>query len=120
MAKKNDFLQRQQDKNQAYFDAGEEIGIQKMCDYLCIVLRDPVVMGRDVFGRKRMEKIFAALSKAADDYEKAFTDDKEADYLQERLDAYQKELWCEKFQPFYDRYPILKRIKYDKARKGWK
>lgn len=116
----NGYLKRRQEVNQAFLDAGEQMGMQKMWDYFQLVLRNPNVMGKDTFGAERLETIFEALKLVADEYHTAFTDDVEADYYQEKLDKQLKVVWKEKFSPFYERYPQLKQIKYDKARKGWK
>lgn len=117
---KNNYLARQKSVHQGFLDAGEQMGMQKMWDYFQLVLRDPSVMGKDTFGAERLEKIFEAMKVIADEYHIAFTDDKEADYYQEKLDKQLKEVWKDRFSPFYERYPQLKQIKYDKARKGWK
>ena len=53
---KSGYLERRQAVNQAFLDAGEQMGIQKMWDYMQIALRDPEVMGKDVLGRKRLKK----------------------------------------------------------------
>lgn len=116
---KNEFLRKRDERDQAFFDAGERIGLQKMWDFMQIALRDPDVMGKDVFGRKRMEKLFKASKALADRYHLAFTKDKEADARQEEMDALLKEIWGEDLCKFYDRYPELKKFKYDKPQKGW-
>lgn len=120
MSKPNAYLKKQEEIQQKFLDVGEEMGMQKMWDYFQIVLRNTEVMGKDTFGAKRLEKVFEAMKKAADEYHTAFTDDKEADYYQEKLDTQLKEIWGDKAVPFYERYPDLKRIKYDKGRKGWR
>lgn len=116
---KNDFQKRLRDREQAVFDAGERIGLQKMWDYLQIALRDPEVMGKDVLGRKRMEKVFRKTGELADYFCKAFSKDVEADNRQEELDALLREIWGDDLTTFYDRYPELKKFKYDKPQKGW-
>ena len=113
------YLERQQAVYQEFFDLGEQITTQKMWDYIQIVLRDPKVMGKDTFGPKRLAKLYTALKEAKDVYHIAFTADKEADYYQEKLDSRLREIWGDKTLPFYERYPDIKKIKYDKARKGW-
>lgn len=119
MKKPNSYLQKQEMLYQNFLDMGEHIGIQKMWDYLCIVLHNPKVMKKDTFGPKRLAVIFAEMQKMVDEYHVAFTNDKEADYYQEKMDAQLREIWGDKTLSFYERYPELKRIKYDKARKGW-
>ena len=119
MKKPNYFLQKQEMMYQHYLDMGEHIGIQKMWDYLSVVLHDPKVMGKDTFGPNRLSKIFVAMKEMVDEYHVAFTDDKEADYYQEKIDAHLREIWGDETLSFYERYPEIKKIKYDKARKGW-
>jgi hypothetical protein len=104
---------------QAYLDLGEKYGMQKMWDYLNIVLHDPGVMGKDTFGAERLSKIYEGMREVVNEYHVAFTDDKEADYYQEKMDAQLRGIWGEKTLSFYERYPEVKRVKYDKARKGW-
>ncbi len=117
---KNDFLQRQRQINQKWLDIGEEMGMQKMWDYVQIALRDPDVMGKNTIGKERMKKLFDRLKVLADEYHTAFTADPEADYCQERLDRQLREVWGEGFQTFFERYPYVKKMAYDKPRKEWR
>lgn len=48
---KNDFIRKRNARDQAFFDAGERIGMQKMWDYVQLCLRAPVVVGKDTFGK---------------------------------------------------------------------
>ena len=116
---KNGYLERRQALNQGFFDAGEQMGMQKMWDYIQLTLRDPKVMGKDVFGKKRLEAVYENLKVLADKYHICFTDDKEADYYQEEMDGLLKP-GCDEFYPFYERYPNMKQFRYDKSRKGWR
>ena len=52
-------------------------------------------------------------------YHIAFTDDKEADLVQEELDRHLKEVYGDDFQDFFTRYPYVKKMNYMKPRKGW-
>lgn len=117
---KNAYMEQQQAIRQKYLDVGEEMGMQKMWDYVQIALRDSEVMGKDIIGRSRMEKIFRKLTELADTFQTAFTDEIEADYEQEKLDAHLREIWGDDLSPFYERYPYLKQTKYDKPKKNWK
>lgn len=119
MKKPNAYLQRRQAEHQTYLDVGEQFGMQKMWDYIQIVLHDPEVMGKDTFGENRLCKVFEALKVVSSEYHTAFTPDKEADYYQEKLDAQLREIYGDKMLPFYERYPEMKRITYDKPKKGW-
>lgn len=115
----NAYLQKQHEVYQGFLDLGEQIATQKMWDYIQIVLRDPKVMGKDTFGPKRLAKVYTALKEAKDEYHVAFTADKEADYYQEKLDSQLRQIWKDKTLPFYERYPDIRKIQYNKARKGW-
>ena len=117
---KNTYLERQRQRDQAFLDAGERMGIQKMWDYMQIALRDPEIMGKDVFGRKRLEKLFNKSKELADYFHTAFTDDKEADLVQRDMDAALREIWGEDLSEFYDRYPEIKQLGYSKSRKNWR
>ena len=119
MSVKDNYLRRQQAVNQGFLDLGEQIATQKMWDYIQLVLRDPKVMGKDTFGPERLAKIYKALKEIKDEYHTAFTADKEADYYQEKLDSQLREIWKDKTLPFYERYPDIRKIQYNKPRKGW-
>ena len=115
----NGYLARKNAMYQGFLDAGERLGMQKMWDYIQLTLRDPDVMGKDTFGKKRLEDIYKNINILADRYHICFTADKEADYYQEELDSLLRRD-CDEFSPFYERYPQLKQFKYDRSRKGWK
>ena len=116
----NAYLDKQRAVQQKFLDVGEEMGMQKMWDYVQLALRDPNVMGKDIIGRSRMEKIYKRLSELANDYHLAFTDHAEADYKQEKLDDGLREIWGEDLTSFYDRYPYLKKADYTKPHKKWR
>lgn len=120
MSGKKNYAARQKAAQQAVLEIGEELGMQKMWDYVQSCLHDPEIMKKDTFGKERMTTLFEGLKKKADLYAVAFTDDKEADYYQEKLDADLREIWGDDFQPFEMRYPYVRQFGYDKARKGWK
>lgn len=116
---KNNYLAKQKAVQQAIYNAGEEIGMQRLWDAVQLALRDPEVVGKDSFGRQRMEKLYKGIKKYVDGYHTAFTGDAEADYHQEKMDAALREIWGDDLTPFRERYPKLKQYGYDKAQKGW-
>ncbi len=115
----DNYVQQRKKRDKACFDAGERVGMQKMWDYVQLALRAPDVMGRDVCGRGRIEKIYAKTGEFGDYYARAFSKHVEADVRQEELDKCLKEIWGDDLSPFYDRYSELKQFSYDKAKKGW-
>lgn len=114
------YLDTKHKEAQYYLNLGETIATQKMWDLIQIILHDPEVMGKDTFGRARFAKIYKALKVMVNEYHAAFTADKEADYYQELLDKQIREIWGDDARSFYERYPDIKKIQYDKARRGWK
>lgn len=120
MGNKNSYLERRNAVYQQMLDTGEELGVQKMWDYVQIALRDPEVMDKDVFGRQRIEKIYKRCQALAEHFKTAFTDDKEADVKQEELDQVLKEIWGKDLCKFGERYPMLKKIDYSKPKKNWR
>lgn len=78
---------------------------------------------RRSWARTRSEKVEWRSStkktvEIANEYQVAFTHDPEADYKQEQLDAALREIWKDELQPFYERYPYIKKIDYTKPIKG--
>lgn len=89
------------------------------CDYLHIAMRRSSVVGKRKWGRKAFDRLFKELNEIANYYHTAFTDDKEADVVQEELDRQLKEIYKDDFQDFFTRYPYVKKQEYKKPRKGW-
>lgn len=116
---KNDYLAKKEAERQYYFENGEAVGFQRCLDYMQHLLRNPKYVGRDVFGRKRWEKLYEGLRECDQTFHKAFTHDAEADYYQEKLDAGIREIFEEDTLPFLERYPMFKQTDYNKPKKGW-
>lgn len=115
----NAYLDAKQHREQDIFQAGMDIGYQRCLDYMQWVLRNPKYVGRDIFGKPRWLKIFEGLRECDDLFGEAFTTGRDADYYQEKLDANLREIFAEDFQPFSQRYPLMKKVKYNKPKKGW-
>lgn len=113
-SKKNPFLARQEAKIDEAVRIGVNIGLQLSSDCYQMALNDSAVMSRDVLGAKRLEKVADAAEAnvhfflAAVDYR-----DPEADVLQEKMDSRLRKIWGDRLQTFYERYPWLKKVRYD-------
>jgi hypothetical protein len=116
----NGYLTKKTAFNQALLDIGIQCGKQQIMDYMTIVLRDPNVVGSDIFGRERIDKVFAAIEALDKEFADAYTLKVEADYLQETLDRKLREVYGDELVPFRERQPHIKQLGYNKARKGWK
>ena len=113
MGKPNAFLAKQQAMQQKCFEVGCDTTAQQFFDFLCIVLNDPKVMGKDVFGAKRIQKVHEALKAVDKQFSEAFVHSQESDYYQEKLDAALRQIFGE-IEPFNKRYPYLKEWDYNK------
>jgi hypothetical protein len=113
MAKPNAYLAKQQAIQQKCFVVGCDITAQQFFDLICVVLNDPEVMGKDVFGAGRLQKLHDALKEAEKLYELAWLNETDSDYWQEKLDGRLREIFGQ-IEPFKQRYPFLKEWNYNK------
>ena len=112
---KNTFLAKQKAIQKACFDDGWAFGVQQMCDYISLALRDPETMGKDTFSGTRILKVLRRVNEIMHEFRPAFLQVDEADYYQERLDKALREAYKgngEKFYPFRERYDCLKEYDY--------
>lgn len=59
MANKNRYIEERDAMRRAFFDAGLQCGRQQILDMVSIVLRDPDIMGKDTFGKDRLQMVVA-------------------------------------------------------------
>ncbi len=116
MGKPNAFLAKQDALRQKCFEVACDTTSQQFFDYLCLVLNDPEVMGKDVFGAKRIQKVHEALRAVDKKFNEAWVGSQESDYYQEKLDAELRRIFGE-IEPFHKRYPYLKEWNYNKPLK---
>ena len=117
---KNDFLARTRAREQAVFSVGENIGMQRMWDYLQIALNSTEVMGKDTLGKSRLKRAFDFVQKLDKEFQPAFNGNEvESDVCQRNMDAALEQIWGDELAPFYDRYPDMKKIDYSTRKKSW-
>lgn len=109
----NAFLQKQKERDQRYFDAGVDHGVQRTIDDLTMVLRD---MG---WGRTRIKRVLTAIDEKDKKYKLAYADHKEADLYQEKMDSELREVYGDDLVPFSERQEYVAQHSYNKPRKGW-
>lgn len=119
MAKK-DFLNRMKDREQAVFDIGEEMGIQRVWDAIQLALRDPYVVGKKKWGRKKIARLYEKTVFYKNYFNEAFTMSPEADVKQEEQDKLLSEIWGDELVPHRKRYPHQREFDYTKSRKEWR
>mgnify|MGYP003291970185 CR=1 FL=1 len=119
MAKK-DFLNRMKDREQAVFDIGEEMGIQRVWDAIQLALRDPEVVGNKKWGKKRIAKLYKKVVFYKKYFDEAFTMSPEADVKQEEQDKLLAEIWGDELVPHRKRYPHQREFNYVRGHKEWR
>ena len=77
---KNDFIAKQKATQRAFFEAGLQSGRQQIIDMVSLVLRDPDIMGKDIFGKDRLLKVVKGIGKYIDKYQPAWEKNDETDY----------------------------------------
>lgn len=116
---KNDFLARQKIVQQMYFKAGLQSGRQQIIDMVSLALRDPEIMGKDIFGKDRLLKVIKGIGEHIDTYQKAWEKDDETDYYRDKLDAALAEAYGEGLHDsFLKRYEFAPEFDYMKGK--WK
>lgn len=115
MSKK--FMQRMNALQDEWLSEGIRIGIQFNNDLMFLVLNDPDLMGKDVFGAARLEKVH----RAAEELSNYFADmldarKPEADVLRDKMDRRLIKILGDKFVPFEKRYDTLTEVKYGKRK----
>ena len=116
---KNDFQARLQAAKNAYFQAGLESGRQQILDMVTLVLRDPEIMGKDIFGKDRLLKVVKGIGDKIDEYELAWKKDNETDHVRDQLDRNLTEAYGEELKDsFLVRYPYAP--EYDYVKGKWK
>jgi hypothetical protein len=116
---KNDFLLQQQKLRDACFDAGVKMGRQQIIDMVSLVLRDPDIMGKDLFGKDRLLKVVIGIDKYITKYDLAWKKHDETDYMRAKLDAALAEAYGEGLHDsFLERYEFAPEYDYKKGK--WK
>ena len=77
------------------------MGVQQMCDYISLALRDPETMGKDTFSGARILKVMKKTNEIMQYFRPAFLSTDEADWYQERLDRALREAYAGNRETFY-------------------
>ena len=116
---KNDFLAKQRAMQRGFFDAGLQSGRQQIIDMVSLVLRDPDIMGKDVFGKDRLLKVVTGIRDYIDTYQQAWERTDETDYYRAKLDAALAEAYgAGMHDTFLQRYEYAPEFDYTKGK--WK
>lgn len=119
MGKKNPFLEKQQALQIACFNEGVRCGRQQILDMMSLVLRDPEIMGKDIFGKDRLLKVVKGVGEYIDKYQLAWEKTDETDYVRAKLDAALADAYgVGLHDTFHERYAYAPEFDYMKGK--WK
>lgn len=119
MAKVNKYIAERDAIRQGFFDAGLRCGRQQIMDMLTLVLRDPDIMGKDIFGKDRLLKVIKGIGDCIDHYQKAWERHDETDYWRDKLDKELAQAYGEGLKDsFMQRYEHAP--EYDYVKGKWK
>ena len=77
---------------------------QLCLDVMVDVLNDSDVMGKDVLGAKRLQKVADAFNRQFPEFLRALTKDSESDYIREKIDQQQRRIFGQDALPWGKRY----------------
>lgn len=116
---KNNYIARRDADRKGFFRAGEQTGRQVILDMMVLTLRDPEIMGKDIFGKDRLLKVVKGIEHYLDVFDQAFQATDETDYWRAKLDAALAEAYGEKLHnSFLERYEFAPEFDYNKGK--WK
>ena len=116
---KNDYIARRDADRKGFFIAGEQTGRQVILDMMVLTLRDPEIMGKDIFGKDRLLKVVKGIEHYLDVFGQAFQATDETDYWRAKLDAMLEDAFGEGMHDtFSQRYEYCRDYDYVKGR--WK
>lgn len=105
--KTNGYIKRRDARVNVYREAEQDTTVQYMTDMLILTLNDPDVMGKDVFGKKRLARVIKAWGEKWDLFHGALEIGDERDYYQEKLDQALRRILGDDLVPFPERYDWL-------------
>lgn len=115
----NAYLEKQKAIKDGYFYTGLQCGRQQIIDGLSVVLNDPEIMNKDVFGKDRLLVVVRGIGEFIDTYQKAWECDDETDYYRVKLDERLAKIYGDGMHDsFLKRYEYAPEYDYMKGK--WK
>ena len=101
---KNDYAKRLQQRKQMESEIIQRWTAQLCLDVMTIVLNDPEVMGKDVFGATRLQKVGEAFNKMYQECIVGLSPDVTASHVREQIDRRLRLVWGDTFESWPERY----------------
>ena len=119
MGGNNKFIKTINSAKKVGFDAGLRCGRQQILDMMSLVLRDPEIMGKDIFGKARLLKVVQGIGEYIDKFQPAWKRTDEADYYQTKMDEELAKAYRNGLKDnFHERYEVAPEYDYTKGK--WK
>ncbi len=101
---KNDYAKRLQQRKQLESEIIQRWTAQLCLDVMTIVLNDPEVMGKDVFGAQRLRRVGDAFNKLYNECTVGLSPDVAASHVRELIDRRLRRVWGDTFESWEGRY----------------
>lgn len=104
MAKKNAYLEKRNRERALATEIVQRWTAQLCLDVITIVLNDPEVMGKDVFGPQRLQKVGEAFNAQYHNWVVGLSPDVTSSYVREKMDERLERIWGEGLKRWPERY----------------
>lgn len=101
---KNDFARRLQARKQLESEIIQRWTAQLCLDCMTLVLNDPEVMGKDIFGPARLQKLGEAFNREYERFIVGLSPDVSASYVRDKMDERLERIWGPEFEKWPERY----------------
>ena len=119
MSGQKEYFAKLAEAKAAGFYAGLDSGRQQILDMMTLVLRDKEIMGKDIFGKDRLNDVVTGIKEYIYKYQLAWEKHVETDHVQKMLDDNLAEAYGEALHDsFHVRYPYAPEFDYVKGK--WK
>ena len=105
MAKPSAYIIKQQKQQLARDTVVMQWSHQMVYDALTMVLNDKEVMGKDVFGKERLNRLCVALNAKIAEIMPGLSNKVNASYVRAQVDRELKRICGDDFEPWTERYP---------------
>ena len=101
---KNEYAKRIQTRKNLEREIIQRWTAQLCLDVMTIILNDPEVMGKDVFGKQRLRKIGNAFNDEYTMWAVGLSPDAKASYVRKKMDDRLKKIWGDEVEDWTERY----------------
>ena len=104
MKPKNAYLEKKQQERIARDMVVTGWARQEVFDALVLVLHDPEVMGKDIFGEERLQRLCVALDAKINEIRPGLSNQTNASHVRRQVDDELRKICKDSFAPWEERY----------------